>query len=149
MTTLPWPPWWGSSWLVSGWPQVCSWCSWLCWHIPACSESPADTQTLKHIFSTYKLKKTVNLFFFRLGEKKIGQTSRLEEDGDTVAMIDVFVRPPRESCSILVSLDSLEDKTEIFKTSPLMWKAHQIFRIFIKKYPHLFFNNWSDLIAGQ
>lgn len=38
------------------------------------------------------------------------QTSRLEEDGDTVAMIDVFVRPPSESCSILVSLDSLEDK---------------------------------------
>lgn len=38
------------------------------------------------------------------------QTSRLEEDGDTVAMIDVFVRPPSESCRILVSLDSLEDK---------------------------------------
>lgn len=34
----------------------------------------------------------------------------MEEDGDTVAMIDVFVRPPSESCRILVSLDSLEDK---------------------------------------
>lgn len=41
------------------------------------------------------------------------QTSRFEEDGDTVAMIDVFVRPPSESCRILVSLDSLEDKNTI------------------------------------
>lgn len=36
-----------------------------------------------------------------------GRTSRLLEDGDTVAMMEVFVRPPSESCRILVSLDSL------------------------------------------
>lgn len=35
------------------------------------------------------------------------RTSRLLEDGDTVAMMEVFVRPPSESCRILVSLDSL------------------------------------------
>lgn len=34
-------------------------------------------------------------------------TSRLDEEGDTVAMMEVFVRPPRESCRILVSFDSL------------------------------------------
>lgn len=36
-----------------------------------------------------------------------GRTSRLLEDGDTVAMMEVFVRPPSESCRILVSFDSL------------------------------------------
>lgn len=36
-----------------------------------------------------------------------GRTSRLEEAGDTVAMMEVLVRPPSESCRILVSLDSL------------------------------------------
>lgn len=36
-----------------------------------------------------------------------GLTSRLLEDGDTVAMMEVLVRPPSESCKILVSLDSL------------------------------------------
>ena len=35
-------------------------------------------------------------------------SSRLMEAGDTVAMIDVFVLPPRESCRSRVSLDSLE-----------------------------------------
>lgn len=35
------------------------------------------------------------------------RTSRLLEDGDTVAMMEVFVRPPSESCRILVSFDSL------------------------------------------
>lgn len=36
-----------------------------------------------------------------------GRTSRLDEEGDTVAMMDVLVRPPSESCRILVSFDSL------------------------------------------
>ena len=36
-----------------------------------------------------------------------GRTSRLLDDGDTVAMMEVLVRPPRESCRILVSFDSL------------------------------------------
>ena len=36
-------------------------------------------------------------------------SSRLMEAGDTVAMIDVFVLPPSESCSSRVSFDSLEE----------------------------------------
>ena len=35
-------------------------------------------------------------------------SSRLMEAGDTVAMIDVFVLPPKESCRSRVSFDSLE-----------------------------------------
>lgn len=34
-------------------------------------------------------------------------SSRLLFAGETVAMIQVFVRPPNESCNNLVSLDSL------------------------------------------
>lgn len=34
--------------------------------------------------------------------------SLLQDDGDIVAIIDVFVFPPSESCSNLVSLLSLE-----------------------------------------
>lgn len=34
-------------------------------------------------------------------------TSRLMEAGDTVAIMEVLVRPPSESCSMRVSLDSL------------------------------------------
>ena len=37
-------------------------------------------------------------------------SSRLMEAGDTVAMIDVFVFPPRESCSSRVSFDSLQER---------------------------------------
>ena len=33
------------------------------------------------------------------------------EAGETVAMMDVFVRPPSESWRSLVSLDSLENKS--------------------------------------
>lgn len=33
-------------------------------------------------------------------------------DGDTVAMIDVFVRPPKDSCKILVNFDSLQKQTK-------------------------------------
>jgi len=43
-------------------------------------------------------------------------TSMLLEDGDTVAMIEVFVRPPRESCRILVSLDSLLEECTVVIT---------------------------------
>lgn len=42
-----------------------------------------------------------------LSKQKTERTSRLLEEGDTVAMMEVFVRPPSESCRILVSLDSL------------------------------------------
>lgn len=41
-------------------------------------------------------------------------TSRLDEEGDTVAMMEVFVRPPRESCRILVSFDSLWRQVDHF-----------------------------------
>lgn len=43
-------------------------------------------------------------------KKKQGHTSTLLEEGDTVAMMDVLVRPPSESCRIRVSLDSLWDR---------------------------------------
>lgn len=43
-----------------------------------------------------------------------GHTSRLDEEGDTVAMMDVLVRPPSESCRILVSFDSLWRKRNSF-----------------------------------
>lgn len=41
------------------------------------------------------------------GSDRSDCTSRFDEDGDTVAMMEVLVRPPSESCRILVSLDSL------------------------------------------
>lgn len=44
-------------------------------------------------------------------------TSRLDEEGDTVAMMEVFVRPPRESCRILVSFDSLWRQVDHFNNN--------------------------------
>ena len=47
-------------------------------------------------------------------------TSRLIDAGETVAIIHVFVRPPRESCRILVSLDSLYGICGVLSTSAVM-----------------------------
>lgn len=98
-------PWWAFSWWVSGWPQVCSWCSWPCWRTPTCSMFPAETDV---VTMTKKIN-SAQMIFSRV-KKKQGHTSTLLEEGDTVAMMDVLVRPPSESCRIRVSLDSLWDR---------------------------------------
>lgn len=66
---------------------------------------PAETDV---VTMTKKIN-SVQMIFSRV-KKKQGHTSTLLEEGDTVAMMDVLVRPPSESCRIRVSLDSLWDR---------------------------------------
>lgn len=66
---------------------------------------PAETDV---VTMTKKIN-SAQMIFSRV-KKKQGHTSTLLEEGDTVAMMDVLVRPPSESCRIRVSLDSLWDR---------------------------------------
>lgn len=62
-----------------------------------------QAEKLTHVFVS--LAKYIIYFRYRFSDFKF--TSRFTDAGEIVAIIDVFVRPPRESWRILVSLDSL------------------------------------------
>lgn len=56
-------------------------------------------------FKNMTVKKGLQFPHLLLSLKEL--TSRLRDAGEIVAIIEVLVRPPRESCRILVNLDSL------------------------------------------